>query len=677
MSILKKKATGGDKNNKGWFENEASLIAAYPTGQAGWFAVVVDSGKTIWIWDVNTSAWIDTEETGIVTSVNTKTGEVVITKEDIGLGEVDNTSDLDKPISTATQTELSDLDGRLTDVESDVSTLITDLTSVQSDVSDLEEDVTKNTAKLGNLVSFLDFGGVGDAMTNNYDALVAAANSGRSVYFPNGAYLVLFGTGVAPITLSAGTSFIGESTLGTIIGFACDSENIINIFSPSSKNLIQNINFGIAFSSENIVINLFYLGNLNTLRIKNIVFDGGLNPEATSTYSPNFSICSTDENDYAENFLMENCEIKNFRWLMLKSNEAQSGQENFAFINNRIIDMEKPATINSPNGLAKNFIFFRNTIIGNFSTDVGFRHLTGTAGGKDFKFVSNYLENSLTANDVLHFEEADNLVVVNNTIKTRGGGIGLLSNNIGGSDKSNKNIIIKDNIIEGVDNNRGLNYEGISFRLISLTFPSVEFCNVSGNIIRNFNNGFRGSVDAVSNIFANNIIEDCNIGLAIKEARATFENNMISNCDFGVQSISTGGGMIGKNNFHDCGNIMQSTGALLANSDGFNIIKKGLEIANNTTIFVDICELRSTSRISGVLSVSVISASNRQRFKTYNLSFSNPTFSAVEDLANGVGNIQIQQIILDSGIMKAEIRNTGGDAAKFFIDINFKGIYLN
>lgn len=42
-----------------------------------------------------------------VTSVNTQTGAVVLTKTDIGLGNVDNTSDANKPVSTATQTALN------------------------------------------------------------------------------------------------------------------------------------------------------------------------------------------------------------------------------------------------------------------------------------------------------------------------------------------------------------------------------------------------------------------------------------------------------------------------------------------------------------------------------------------------------------------------------------------
>jgi len=50
---------------------------------------------------------INTAPTIPVSSVNTLTGDVVIDKSDIGLSNVDNTSDLNKPISTSTQTALT------------------------------------------------------------------------------------------------------------------------------------------------------------------------------------------------------------------------------------------------------------------------------------------------------------------------------------------------------------------------------------------------------------------------------------------------------------------------------------------------------------------------------------------------------------------------------------------
>jgi hypothetical protein len=42
-----------------------------------------------------------------VQSVASKTGDVTLVKGDVGLGNVDNTADADKPVSTATQTALN------------------------------------------------------------------------------------------------------------------------------------------------------------------------------------------------------------------------------------------------------------------------------------------------------------------------------------------------------------------------------------------------------------------------------------------------------------------------------------------------------------------------------------------------------------------------------------------
>lgn len=54
----------------------------------------------------NDTVWQD-EGSSAVTSVAGRTGDVVLTKTDVGLANVDNTSDANKPISTATQTALN------------------------------------------------------------------------------------------------------------------------------------------------------------------------------------------------------------------------------------------------------------------------------------------------------------------------------------------------------------------------------------------------------------------------------------------------------------------------------------------------------------------------------------------------------------------------------------------
>jgi hypothetical protein len=83
---------------------EFADFASLPTeGETGKIYVTIDNSKCF-RWSGSTYVEVSPSE---VNSVNGKTGVVTLDKEDIGLDQVDNTSDLDKPISTATQTALN------------------------------------------------------------------------------------------------------------------------------------------------------------------------------------------------------------------------------------------------------------------------------------------------------------------------------------------------------------------------------------------------------------------------------------------------------------------------------------------------------------------------------------------------------------------------------------------
>ena len=80
---------------------------------------------------------------GAVDSVNGQTGVVVLDKSDIGLDNVDNTSDLDKPISNDTQTALDDKasDADLTTLGSEVSINTQNIVLIDSRVTTNEVDI--------------------------------------------------------------------------------------------------------------------------------------------------------------------------------------------------------------------------------------------------------------------------------------------------------------------------------------------------------------------------------------------------------------------------------------------------------------------------------------------------------------------------------------------------------
>ena len=68
---------GGDQHNLGYYATQAALEEAYPTAEAGDWAIV-GATDTVWIWDTDNSEWVDSDQKGQVTSVNGQTGDVVL-----------------------------------------------------------------------------------------------------------------------------------------------------------------------------------------------------------------------------------------------------------------------------------------------------------------------------------------------------------------------------------------------------------------------------------------------------------------------------------------------------------------------------------------------------------------------------------------------------------------------
>ena len=97
-AFLSCRDTNGDIQQVGGVKVSETAPAA-PARQTAW---VKPSTRTLSIY--SGSSWIDI---GAVTSVNGQSGVVTLTKANIGLGNVDNTSDLNKPVSTATQNALN------------------------------------------------------------------------------------------------------------------------------------------------------------------------------------------------------------------------------------------------------------------------------------------------------------------------------------------------------------------------------------------------------------------------------------------------------------------------------------------------------------------------------------------------------------------------------------------
>lgn len=79
---------GGDSHNQGYYATPEALREAVPTAEAGDWAIV-GSTDTVWVWDVEGSDWVDTDQKGQVTSVNGQTGAVTLGINDVAPTQTD------------------------------------------------------------------------------------------------------------------------------------------------------------------------------------------------------------------------------------------------------------------------------------------------------------------------------------------------------------------------------------------------------------------------------------------------------------------------------------------------------------------------------------------------------------------------------------------------------------
>lgn len=105
---------------------------------------------------------------GAVTSVASRTGDVVLTKTDVGLANVDNTSDANKPVSTATATALS---GKAATSHTQAASTISDSTAAGRSMLTAADSAAQR--------SLLTLGGASLLNVGTSSGTVAAGNDSR------------------------------------------------------------------------------------------------------------------------------------------------------------------------------------------------------------------------------------------------------------------------------------------------------------------------------------------------------------------------------------------------------------------------------------------------------------------------------------------------------------------
>ncbi len=201
---------GGDQHNLGYYATPAALREAYPTAEAGDWAIV-GSTDTVWIWDTDNGEWVDSDQKGQVTSVNGQTGDVVLDLLPDQTGNAGKflTTDgtdarwSDKPlVNTATGTDALTILGTSSTVTQSINIGVSSVATTNSGIA------IGRSAKAGGITVA---GGI---------AIGSSAETSGGVYYPiaigsnsktTGSYSISLGqravcTGDRSIQLGAGTN---------------------------------------------------------------------------------------------------------------------------------------------------------------------------------------------------------------------------------------------------------------------------------------------------------------------------------------------------------------------------------------------------------------------------------------------------------------------------------------
>lgn len=218
----------------GGVEKYASLSAFPAIGNLTKLYLAEDT-KLLYEW--TGSAYVEVS-TAPVKSVNTKTGDVVLNKTDIGLGNVDNTSDLSKPISTATQNALDDLDGYAQNIRADLDQEVLDREAADNTKVSKAGDTMSGQLKMLDTNILVDSSiSAGIPVTTQIDAGFIAASVTEGVVTSN-AEVATYGVSVSRSDANSTTSNKNVS-LST-----ADGSPLISATSTDFVNNLQtNINF--------------------------------------------------------------------------------------------------------------------------------------------------------------------------------------------------------------------------------------------------------------------------------------------------------------------------------------------------------------------------------------------------------------------------------------------------
>ena len=376
-------------------------------------------------------------------------------------------------------------------------------------------------AKLRETVSVKDFGAVGDGVTDDTAAIVAALNNspaGATIYFPDGTYLKAASGSGTGITIPAGKTVRGGK--GAVF-----KSNGYPLFICSQDTIVDGINFD--SSSGGVLIGLQISGNNVTVR-NNRFYKGD-----QVIYLGGVSGLTVDGNTF------DGCGYQVLQ-------QSGQGSSNCRVVNNTSINCTADfVELNSSTAACKNWL-----IDGNYVSGVGMAG--ATAAKTEARFfgatavfcvvISNNIVDSIAGDSAIHLEgTARDVSVVGNVFVNLHGAYGPLwffatNSTIEGFSFTGNVVHMNDQYSAlsgdasfltydvGVSGSRSMvsgnifkNESAVSMSLIQIS--DTKSMIFSDNRVYGFSTGLRtGKGNNNALIVRGNIIENCTTGIAISPA---------------------------------------------------------------------------------------------------------------------------------------------------------------
>ena len=143
-------------SDKGTFETEEALNAAFANPEDGWTATVLSTGTT---WIANGGVWTDSGKASGVTSINGKTGIVTLVANDVGAYTKAEVFTYIGEAKSTLESQITTVDTRLTTYVGEISTKISDNTTAISNLGSELDQFKSNHTGFENRIAALEYAG--------------------------------------------------------------------------------------------------------------------------------------------------------------------------------------------------------------------------------------------------------------------------------------------------------------------------------------------------------------------------------------------------------------------------------------------------------------------------------------------------------------------------------------